>query len=301
MPSMYSECRLCARNCGVNREAGELGFCLLDSTPRLARAALHYWEEPIISGTHGSGTVFFAGCSLGCIFCQNREISAGGKAALDKYKPVSNSSLADIMLRLEREGAHNINFVTPTHFAPSVIESVAIARARGLSLPIVYNSGSYDSVETVRALDGTVDVYLLDYKFDRSSTANKLAHAQNYPEVARLAIAEAVRQKGAPIINDGIMQSGVIVRILLMPGHLAEAKLSVKYLYDTYGDSIYISLMNQYTPMSGMLPPLNRRVTEAEYCELVDYALAKGVRLAFIQEGGTAKESFIPPFDLTGV
>lgn len=301
MPSMYSECRLCARNCGVNREAGELGFCLSDSTPRLARAALHYWEEPIISGTHGSGTVFFAGCSLGCIFCQNREISAGGKAALDKYKPVSNSSLADIMLRLEREGAHNINFVTPTHFAPSVIESVAIARARGLSLPIVYNSGSYDSVETVRALNGTVDVYLLDYKFDRSSTANKLAHAQNYPEVARLAIAEAVRQKGAPIINDGIMQSGVIVRILLMPGHLAEAKLSVKYLYDTYGDSIYISLMNQYTPMSGMLPPLNRRVTEAEYCELVDYALAKGVRLAFIQEGGTAKESFIPPFDLTGV
>ncbi len=299
MYNKYTECRLCARECGVDRTRGERGFCQSGSEVRIARAALHAWEEPPISATRGSGTIFFVGCSLGCTFCQNREISRTNTKC-EQGIPVTPERLSDIMLSIERDGAHNINFVTPTHFAPSVISVTKKARAEGLKIPIVYNTGSYDSLETIRSLDGIVDIYLLDYKFHRESTAKALAHAQNYPEVARAVIREAHAQKPTPIFDaNGIMQSGVIVRILLLPGHLAEAKLSVKYLYETYGDSIYISLMNQYTPMPNMQSPLNRRVTRAEYDELVDYALARGVKNAFIQSEGTADESYIPPFNLT--
>ena len=289
----YSPCQLCARGCGADRSGGKLGFCRSADTARITRAALHYWEEPIISGTRGSGTIFFSGCSLGCIFCQNRAISrsAVGRA-------VSTDELAREMLRLEREGAHNINFVTPTHFAPAVKDSVAIARSLGLTLPIVYNTGSYDTVQTLRALEGTVDIYLPDLKYYRPESAERLSCAKDYPVVAREAIAEMVRQHPTPIVKDGIMQSGVVVRILLLPSHVAEAKLSLKYLYDTYGDNIYISLMNQYTPMAGMASPLDRTVTNAEYSELVGYAERLGVVNAFIQEGGTQKESFIPEFEV---
>ena len=296
----YNDCRLCARNCGVNRERGELGFCAMSADVEIARAALHFWEEPPISVSKGSGTVLFVGCSLGCSFCQNRDISRASSES-KRGKRITESRLADIMLNLESQGAHNINFVTPTHFAPSVISATRIARSRGLSLPIVYNTGSYDSKETVEALDGTVDVYLVDYKFHRESTAKNMAHAADYPDTAREVIASAIKQKGSAVIENGIMKSGVIVRILLLPGHVAEAKLAVKYLYEAYGDKIYISLMNQYTPMPDMPSPLDRRVTAAEYDELCDYAIKKGIKNAFIQEGGTAEESFIPPFDLTGV
>jgi putative pyruvate formate lyase activating enzyme len=258
---------------------------------KITRAALHYWEEPIISGTLGSGTVFFSGCSLGCIYCQNSKVSRASVG-----REVTPTDLAAEMLRLEREGAHNINFVTPTHFAPSVKDAVRIAREMGLSVPIVYNTGSYDTEETVRALEGTVDIYLPDLKYYRTVSAEKLSFAKDYPDVARTAIAEMVRQHPNPVIKDGIMRSGVVVRILLLPSHVAEAKLSLKYLYDTYGDSIYISLMNQYTPMPGMKSPLDRTVTNAEYSELVSYAERLGVVNAFIQEGGTQKESFIPDF-----
>ena len=292
----YSECRLCARSCGVNRNAGERGFCSSASELRLARAALHMWEEPTISGTRGSGTVFFAGCSLGCAFCQNHEISRGSAGVA-----VPDTRLVEIMLELEARGAHNINLVTPTHYVPTIISAVRDARSRGLSVPIVYNTGSYDTIDTVRSLDGVVDVYLADYKFHREKTARVWANAKNYPEIARAAITEMVTQRGAPIIKDGLMVSGVIVRLLLLPGHLAEAKLAVKYLFETYGDGIYISLMNQYTPTPGISPPLDRTVTHEEYRELVDYAIKKGVTNAFVQDFGTAEESFIPPFDNTGV
>lgn len=292
----YSECRLCARSCGVNRNAGERGFCGVTSELRLARAALHMWEEPIISGTRGSGTIFFSGCSLGCAFCQNREISRG-----ESGLSVPDSRLSEIMLELENKGAHNINLVTPTHYVPTIISAIGDARRRGLTLPIVYNTGSYEAVDTVRALDGVVDVYLTDYKFHRENSARVWAKAPNYPQIARDAIAEMVAQRGAPIIEDGIMLRGVIIRILLLPEHLAEAKLAVKYLYEEYGDDVYISLMNQYTPIRGISPPLDRVVTRAEYGELVDYAMKKGVTNAFIQDFGTADESFIPPFDNTGI
>lgn len=296
MKTQYESCLLCGRMCGVDRTRGELGHCGMSAKPILARAALHMWEEPIISGTQGSGTVFFSGCSLGCAFCQNREISDGsvGKALTDRR-------IANIMLELEAQGAHNINFVTPTHFAPTVVDTVALARERGMSLPIVYNTASYDSVECIRMLADTVDIYLADYKYHLPRTAEKLARAEDYPALARAAIAEMVRQKPKPIIEDGIMREGVIVRILLLPGHVAEAKLATKYIYETYGDSVYISLMSQYTPMPDMTAPLDRRVTAAEYAELVDYAAEKGIIHAFVQEGTAASESFIPPFDLTGI
>ena len=261
----------------------------------ISRAALHMWEEPIISGTRGSGTVFFSGCSLSCVFCQNKEISRAKVGV-----PVTDDRLAEIMLKLRDDGAHNINFVTPTHFVPSIISATKKARESGLTLPIVYNTSSYESVKTVGMLASTVDIYLADYKYNLPKTAKLYSNAENYPDAARRAIAEMVKQKGSAVIKDGLMQSGVIVRILLLPGHVAEAKLSVKYLYETYGDSIYLSLMSQYTPMPGMTPPLDRRVTRREYDELVDYALAKGIKNAFIQDGSAAEESFIPPFDLTG-
>ena len=291
----YEKCNLCHRTCGVNRSTTK-GYCGVGSSMLVSRAALHYWEEPIISGTNGSGTVFFSGCSLGCVFCQNRRISRGGVG-----KELTPDNLCEIMLRLQNEGAHNINFVTPTHFAPSIAKSIDIARGKGLTIPTVYNTGSFDTVQTLKMLDGRIDIYLPDFKFYRAETAKKLANAPSYPDLAREAIAEMVRQRPTPIIEDGIMKSGVIVRILLLPSHLAEAKLAVKYLYSTYGDNIYVSLMNQYTPMPNMAKPLNRKVTSEEYDELVDYAARLGITNCFIQEGGTAEESFIPDFDNTGV
>ena len=263
----------------------------------VTRAAAHYWEEPPISGTNGSGTVFFAGCSLGCIFCQNRDISRGISG-----QQVSIDQIANIMLSLEKDGVHNINFVTPTHYAPSIKLAVKEARDRGLKIPVVYNTGTYDSVETIKALKGTVNIYLPDLKYYRNETSKKYSRAENYVNKAREAISEMYNQVGNPVLDEnGIMLSGVIVRILLLPGHLAEAKLSLKYLVDTYGDKIYVSLMNQYTPMPDMPTPLNRKVTCSEYNELVEYANKLGLNNGFIQEYGTAEESFIPKFDLTGV
>lgn len=254
------------------------------------------WEEPIISGTKGSGTVFFSGCSLGCIYCQNKEISRGGVG-----KPVTVKRLAEIFFELADGGAHNINLVTPTHFVPSIAEAIKIARADGLNIPLVYNTGSFDTPDTLKLLEGLIDIYLPDLKYYKPETASALSLAKDYPTVAREAIAEMVKQRGEPIVERGIMLSGVVVRILLLPQHLAEAKLNLAYLYNTYGDSIYISLMNQYTPSPELPKPLDRTVTHKEYDELVDYAVRLGVKNAFIQEWGTQKDSFIPPFDLTGV
>ncbi len=292
----YKNCRLCARLCGVDRTE-KLGFCGMSDQIYISRAALHMWEEPPISGERGSGTIFFSGCSLCCVFCQNREISRGVSGL-----PVSIERLSEIMLELEKKGAHNINLVTPTHYIPSVKQAIINAKNKGLSIPIVYNTGAYDTPESLRTLEGLVDVYLPDFKYYRAETAALYSKASNYPIASRLAIEEMVRQTGMAVLDsDGIMKRGTIVRILLLPSHIAEAKLSVKYLYDTYGDKIYISLMNQYTPMEDMPRPLDRKVTRAEYRELVEYAESLGVRNCFIQEVGTASESFIPPFDNTGI
>ena len=255
------------------------------------------WEEPSISGTRGSGTVFFSGCSLGCIYCQNRAISRGINGT-----EVTVGRLTEIILELQSKGAHNINFVTPTHYAPSVRETVEQARGKGLTVPIVYNTGSYDSVEALRMLEGYVDIYLADFKYYTPKTAAALSDAPDYPEAAAAAIKEMVRQTGDPSYTpDGLMKRGTIVRILLLPGKVAEAKLSLKYLYGTYGDKICISLMSQYTPIPGVRSPLDRRVTQDEYRELCDYASRLGVKHGYTQERTAAVESFIPDFDGTGV
>lgn len=292
----YERCTLCHRACGVNRYE-KLGFCKTGADVKLARAALHMWEEPPISGTRGSGTIFFSGCSMSCIYCQNREISRGDVGAT-----VSTERLSGIMLELEDQGAHNINLVTPTHFTPTVIDAVALSRSMGLSIPIVYNTGNYDTKETLCSLSGTVDIYLPDAKYRVKRTARLYSSAEKYPEVFLENIAEMLLQTGGCSFDkDGIMKRGVITRVLLLPSHLAEAKLIVSDLYRAFGDDIYISLMSQYTPPGGMPSPLDRKVTRSEYNELVDYAMSIGVKNAFIQEGAAADESFIPPFDLRGV
>ena len=289
----YNNCNLCHRECGVNRNGGEIGFCRSSSTMKICRAALHPWEEPIISGENGSGTIFFSGCSLGCIFCQNKDIS---RAAVGR--PVDEPTLADIMLDLASQGAHNINLVTPTHFAPSIIKTVALARKKGLKIPIVYNTGTFDTVETVKSLDGTVDVYLPDYKYYRPETAKKYSNAPKYPTAAFDAIREMVRQKPHPILTDGLIKSGVVIRILLLPGHLAEAKLSLKRLYTEFGDAVYFSLMGQYTPVGDMPAPLNRTVTRSEYDEFICYADTLGITQAFVQDLSSASENYIPDFEV---
>lgn len=291
--SEYDNCCLCARGCGVNRNNGQIGYCRQSSGIYLSHADLHKWEEPIISGARGSGTIFFSGCSLGCVFCQNGQISRGGCG-----REVSKSELADIMLSLEGRGAHNINFVTPTHYSPSVRMAVELARERGLNIPIVYNTGSYDTVDALRALDGTVDVYLPDFKYFKAATARKYCGAENYPSVAFAAIGEMVRQRPTPIIEKGLIISGVVTRVLLLPGHVAEAKLCVKKLYESFGNSIYISLMAQYTPLPGLPAPLDRRVTVSEYDELTAYAQRIGVVNGFVQELSSASEAYVPVFNM---
>ena len=292
----YESCHLCHRSCGVNRSEKN-GYCGVPADIYVSRAALHKWEEPPISGERGSGTIFFAGCSLGCVFCQNKEISRGKSG-----KRISVEKLAEIMLKLQNDGAHNINLVTPTHYVPSIIGAVKLAKQNGLKIPVVYNTGSFDAKETIESLDGIVDIYLPDLKYYKSSTSKKYSSAEKYVDVAREAIAEMYRQRGKPVFDkNGMLKSGVVVRILLLPGHLAEAKLSLKYLLDTYGDNIYISLMNQYTPMPDMEAPLNRKVTHAEYNKLLAYAEKLGLKNGFYQDFGTAEESFIPDFDGTGL
>ncbi len=404
---LMKSCRICPRECGANRTAGEYGFCGAGAQMIVARAALHHWEEPCISGHAGSGAVFFSGCNLGCIFCQNAEISGIGRSSFlssqsveqaqaehkvsseqpDKGEQperrmhpekrmlpgiaVSTQRLSQIFLNLQNEEhANNINLVTATHYIPQVAEALAIAKEQGLRIPVIYNSGGYEKVSSLRMLDGLIDVYLPDFKYMHPETAKQYSHAADYPDRAKEAIAEMVRQTGAPVFyqegqfpdaqeaeaqpaqareaeaqksaaqtrtaraaesqtkttrateaqtetvqetevqteaaqRDGIrlMKRGVIVRHLLLPGHVSEAKEIVAYLHETYRNRIILSLMNQYTPMPHMSndPLLGRKTTKREYDRLIDHALEIGVEYGFIQEGETAKESFIPAWNGEGV
>ncbi|MCC8138487.1 MAG: radical SAM protein [Clostridiales bacterium] len=379
-------CTLCPRRCGADRESGQKGRCHADDTIRVARAALHYWEEPCISGEKGgsaasraareknasrlggsgetpphvrsaasraayeknaprlggSGAVFFSGCPLGCVYCQNRAISRGRAGEV-----ISVERLAEIFLELEEQGALNINLVTAGHYAPQVCTALRLAKEKGLSLPVVWNSSGYETVETLRMLEGLVDIYLPDLKYLDPALAKACSGAEDYPEAAKAAIREMVRQQPQPRFDgdeiraaeeteksggdegrtaeeteesENRMTAGVIVRHLLLPGHVREAKHVVSYLHETYGDQIYISLMNQYTPPGDIsaltrsaacaenvrhpaddLDFLARPVTKREYERLLDYAAQIGVTQGFYQEGGTVDESFIPAFDGTGV
>ena len=301
---ILENCRLCARLCGVNRMKNRAGRCGQTEELVVARAALHMWEEPCISGREGSGTVFFVGCPLGCVFCQNRDIAAGSVKS-DAGKKISISRLADIFNELQEAKANNINLVTPTHYVPQIVEAVRLARAEGLHIPIVYNTGSVETPETVHLLEGTVDIFLPDLKFCGQDIAYRYAHMADYFDAAAKAIREMAEIAGeAAFDTRGMMTRGVIVRHMVLPGHTKDSKAILKYLWETYGDRIYVSIMNQYTPMPGIereFPELGRRVTRREYDRVVDYALELGFTNAFVQEGPTAEESFIPAFDATGV
>lgn len=295
----YENCLLCPRKCGINRRTGQTGVCGVSSEIKVARAALHYWEEPCISGKRGSGAVFFSGCSLHCVFCQNREISDGKEG-----KVISKERLSDIFMELAGKGANNINLVTPGQYIPDIVWAVNNAKSRGMKLPIIYNTSGYENVTELKLLEGIVDVYLPDFKYMDSTLSAMYSRAKDYPSVAKQALSEMVRQQPDVVIDDatGLIQKGVIVRQLLLPGHVNDAKAVLKYLYDTYHDHVYISMMSQFTPIALKdYPEINRTVTRREYERLIDYALEIGITNAFIQEGNVAKDSFIPAFDCEGV
>ena len=293
-----SVCNICPRNCNVDRTV-KTGFCSMPQTVKISRAALHMWEEPCISGEKGSGTVFFSGCNMKCVFCQNKEISTGGFG-----KEITVERLADIFLELQAKGALNINLVTPTHYTLQIIQAVKLAKAKGLKLPIVYNTSSYEKVETIKLLAETVDIWLPDFKYMDNAAAARYSKAADYVQYAQAAIDEMVRQQPQCVFDDdGIIQKGVIVRHLVLPGQVQAAKDAIEYLYNKYGDSIFISIMSQYTPCTDLAdyPEINRKITQDEYDEVVDRAVEIGVENGFLQEGESASESFIPPFDLEGV
>jgi len=299
LKDILKDCVLCPRECHVDRTSGKRGYCKATDVLVVARAALHMWEEPCISGKEGSGTVFFTGCGLGCVYCQNRKISKGLVG-----KIITIERLAEIFLELQDKGANNINLVTPTHYVPHIIEALNISRKKGLSLPIVYNCSGYEKVETLKLLEGYVDIYLPDFKYMSVEPAIKYSNCRDYFTIASAALEEMVRQiQETKFDGRGIMQKGVIVRHLTLPGYLEDSKKIIKYLYETYKDRIYISIMNQYTPVVKNIkyPELNRKITDEEYEELVKFAIEIGLENGFIQEGETASESFIPEFNGEGV
>ena len=296
--NMKNQCSLCPRMCMANRDI-TTGYCGVKNTLRVARAALHFWEEPCISGEEGSGAVFFTGCNLRCVFCQNFQI-----ARAEQGKEITVERLSEIFLELQQQKANNINLVTATHYVPQVVEALKQAKNQGLHIPVVYNCGGYESVKTLKMLEGLVDIHLPDFKYLDAERAKRYSRAENYPEVAKLALAEMVRQQPKAEFDErGIMTKGVIVRHLMLPSGIKDSKAVVKYLYETYGNQIYVSLMNQYTPLPHVAdyPEINRKVKKFEYDRLVDYAISLGVENGFIQEGETAEESFIPAFTNEGV
>ena len=298
MFELYKKCNLCPRNCLVDRTK-TLGYCKATDKVKVARGALHYFEEPSISGSNGSGTIFFSNCNLKCCYCQNKEISTDGFG-----KEITIERLSEMMLELEEKHANNINLVTPTHYVPSIIEAIKLARSKGLSIPIVYNTSGYESVETLKLLEGYIDIYLTDFKYFDNKLGKDLSKCSNYFEVASKALEEMYRQTGKNKFNkDGLMTKGIIVRCLVLPTKSNDTKKIIDYLYKKYQDNIYLSIMNQYTPVNFIkdYPYLNKTISEDEYNEVIDYAIDLGIKNAYMQEGGTCSESFIPAFDLEGV
>jgi len=295
---LYS-CKLCPRNCAVNRLIGQVGFCRSGSGVKVARVSLHHWEEPCISGDNGSGTIFFSECNLKCVFCQNHSISHTGVG-----KEISIERLASIFIEQQERGAHNINLVTPTHFVPQITEALKLAKDNGLKLPIVYNSNGYENIETIKALEGYIDIYLPDLKYYDDKYAIKYSNAPNYFKTASRAIEEMFNQVGKPQFDKhNMMTQGVIIRHLMLPGLLFDSKEIIDYIWNTFGHSVYISIMNQYTPVNDLskYSEINKPLSQKHYESLIDYCISLGIKNAFIQEEGTVSESFIPDFDLRGV
>lgn len=300
MRAFVTHCDICPRNCGKNRLNGTLGTCRSGAKISVARASLHMWEEPCISGEKGSGTIFFTGCNLGCVYCQNAAISRGNAG-----KEISEDRLLEIFFQLKDQGAHNINLVTPTHFLPAVLHAIKKAKNQSIGIPFVYNCGGYEKVKMLKRAEGLIDIYLPDFKYWSAALSANYSHAPDYTEVARAALCEMVRQQPACTFDEnGLMTAGVLVRHMMLPGNLKDSKAVLSYLYDTYGDKIFISIMRQYTPpkeIEKQFPELARTIREQEYEKLIDHAISLGITQAFIQEGEAASESFIPVFDCQGI
>ncbi len=290
---LLKECMLCPRKCGVNRYEKK-GYCQASNKVKVAYVSFHMWEEPIISGKRGSGTIFFSYCNLKCLYCQNKKISLEGYG-----KTISNKKLGEIMLNLQRRKAHNINLVTPTHYAFQIANVLKKLKGKELKIPVIYNTSSYENVGTLMMLRNLVDIYLADLRYFDDQLAWKYSNCHNYFETATMAIDEMYRQVGKFSLKNEILQKGLIIRVLILPGHISDAIRIIEYIYKTYGDDVIISIMNQYTPVNKIekYENLNRKVTDEEYSKVIDFAIKLGVKNAFVQEGGTASESFIPKFD----
>lgn len=299
----YTSCELCPRHCHAKRLDGQAGFCGATADLRIARAALHFWEEPPISGERGSGAIFFSACPLRCVFCQNAHISQENFG-----EKISVSRLAQIMLELQAQGAHNINLVTPLHYAPSIKAAVLLAKEHGLTLPIVCNTSGYELVETLRELEGIVDIWLTDFKYADPQLAKTLSQAGNYPSVAEAALLEMARQLrahgGEHIGQDLMMKQGIIVRHLVLPSHVNDSKAVLIKLWNLVENEISLSIMNQYTPNERMRKAggaLAHPLSPEAYEEVLDFADDLGFERIYWQQGGTVSESFVPKFDITGV
>lgn len=291
MEELFNKCNLCPRECSVNRNNKELGYCKALNKLKIGGYHLHMWEEPIISGKNGSGTIFFSYCNLRCIYCQNYDISI-----YDNGEEITIDRFANICLELQDMGAENINLVTPSHYIPLIRDGLIMAKDKGLNIPIVYNTSGYEKVDSLRLLDGLIDIYLPDFKY-YDDNLGKYSNVNNYFEIADKAIQEMYRQVGSPIIKKGIMRRGIIVRHLVLPHHSDDSKKVVKYLYDKYGDNIYLSIMNQYTPVRRCkYLELNDRVSKKEYDNVIDYAYDLGIRRCFVQDSESQSDSFIPVF-----
>ena len=289
----YEKCTLCPRQCGVDRTTGQLGFCRMPGQLRAAKAMLHYGEEPPISGAFGTGAVFFSGCTLRCVYCQNREISEGGKG-----KPLEPGQLRAIFERLIDEGAQSIDLVTPTQFLPDILPALTPK----LPVPVVYNCGGYERVETLRLLEGLVDVYLPDLKYADNVLAARLSRAPDYFETATAALREMYRQVGAAVLENGQLTRGLLVRHLVLPGHLDNSLRVIEWLAETFpnGD-VPVSLMSQYVPMGGQEPPLDRRVTAEEYAGAVSWLELCGLKNGYVQDAAAATTEYLPVFDFEGI
>lgn len=293
--NILRKCNLCPRNCLVDRYK-EQGYCMASNKIKIALVSLHMWEEPIISGKNGSGTIFFSYCNLRCIFCQNKKIAKG------YGKEVTIKRFSEICLEEQKRGANNINLVTPTHYVPLIKKGIIRAKNNGLNIPIIYNTSSYENVDTIKILDGFIDIYLADFKYYDISLGKKYSNCRDYFIYAEKAIDEMYRQVGKFIIKDGLLKKGLIIRILVLPDNVEDAKKIVQYLYNKYGDNIYLSIMNQYTPICKYkYKELNRKLLSKEYDEVIDYASTIGVKYAFVQEGNTVSKSFIPEFNLSNI
>ena len=294
---ILKNCCLCPRKCGINRYE-QKGYCGANNKLKIAHYSLHMWEEPVISGDTGSGTIFFSNCNMKCMYCQNKKIS------LDGYgKYTSLKRLEEIMMELQEKGANNINLVTPTHYVPQIAKVLKKIKHKTLNIPVVYNTSSYENVGTLMMMNNLVDIYLADLKYYDDELALKYSSCTDYFETATMAIDEMYRQVGGlQVSEDGLLKKGVIVRVLILPGHIEDAKNIINYLYKTFGDSIIISIMNQYTPVNKCkYDNLNRKVSDEEYNEVIDFAAELGVINAFVQDGDTAEESFIPEFDKNNI